>query len=60
MDIGETIMPFGKYRGKRVEDIPRSYMEYFLEQEEFEDNNPELAEAFEYVLEVRTRSYINF
>ena len=31
------IFPFGKFKGKPIEDIPKSYLEYMLEQNWFCD-----------------------
>lgn len=29
-DGGEIVMPFGRYRGKRVKDLPIDYLEYHV------------------------------
>lgn len=36
------IMPFGKYKGKLMKDVPKSYGIWLIEQEGFEDKNPDL------------------
>jgi len=46
----DTIMKWGKYAGKRLGDIPDSYLRWFLSQE-WCDNEPELVEYANQCLE---------
>lgn len=38
-----TIMPFGVYKGKDIEDVPNSYFEWLLGQDWFNDKFPGLS-----------------
>ena len=53
----EFIMPFGKHKGEPLTDIPRSYLEWILEQEGGIMDNNDFMDAIEYELAVRDRSY---
>ena len=55
-----TAMPFGLHMGKEITDIPRSYLNFLLEQDWFEEKFPDLFNEIEEELEIRTRSYIDF
>jgi uncharacterized protein (DUF3820 family) len=39
------VLPFGKYKGEGIEDIPDSYLEFLLEQSWMEEKFPEGLEA---------------
>jgi len=57
----EFYMPWGKYQGTNIDDVPRSYLTWLLEQDWiYEDKHKELIEAIEEQLAIRDRSYISF
>lgn len=43
---GEYILPFGKYRGERLYDIPITYLDHILGWEELFDGTRKKIEAF--------------
>ena len=51
-------MPFGKYSGRHLSDIPRSYLEWLLEQDWLKKED--LIEAIENELAIWDRSYVDF
>jgi len=59
MSDQEYYMPWGKYRGENIDNVPRSYLEYLLEQE-WIDKHPKLEDAIEEQLEIRNRSHLEF
>lgn len=54
-----VIPHWSKYKGKAIGDVPRSYLEFLLEQS-WINKHPELEEAIEEDLEIRDRSHITF
>lgn len=57
----DIIMPFGKYKGKPLSDIPRNYLEdYLLGQEWFHNKFPDLKEQVKEQLTRRDRSHDTF
>lgn len=40
----ETEMPFGKYKGRKLQEVPASYLMWLNDQTDFARRNPELAE----------------
>ncbi len=42
-----TLMPFGKFKGKTVDELPNSYLNWLLEQDWFEKNFEDLYEVVE-------------
>jgi uncharacterized protein (DUF3820 family) len=50
------VIPFGKHKDEPVEDIPRSYLEWLLEQEWFCAREKEGVKAIETELEFRDRN----
>lgn len=57
MSEADIIMPIGRYKGKPLMNIKRKDLEWFLEQEWFEEQYPELYKDIEAHLERRDRSY---
>jgi uncharacterized protein (DUF3820 family) len=55
----EYAMPWGKYQGEQIQDVPRRYLNWLLEQD-WIDEHEELVEAIEDQLAVRDRSYSKF
>ena len=54
----DYIMPFGKYKNESINDIPRSYLNWLLEQDwVYEDKWKKLIEAIEDNITIRDRSY---
>lgn len=35
IDIANTVMPFGKYKGRRLIDVPEEYLLWFARKDEF-------------------------
>ncbi len=57
----EYIMPWGKHVGEAIDDVPRHYLEWLLEQNWIEKpRHQELYEAVEEQLAIRDRSHITF
>lgn len=55
------IIPFGKHRGREVEEVPSDYLRWLMEQEWFESERwEELYVEVEDELETRERSYAHF
>lgn len=48
---GSMIMPFGKYEGEAIEDIPSSYLRWLVES--LDDDKADLIEAAEAELQYR-------
>lgn len=57
---GEMRMPFGEHKGEQIMDIERSYLNWLLEQEWFEEKFSELHEHVKEHLVRRDRSYDTF
>jgi len=61
MSDQEYYMPWGKYRGENIDNVPRHYLEWLLEQEWIGDKkNESFVEAIEAQLAMRDRSHISF
>ena len=61
MPGGRVAMPFGKYRGQDVGEVPSGYFEWLLEQEWFEEPRwADLREEVENEMEIRDRSDAHF
>ena len=59
--MNEYYMPFGKHSGESLDNIPRSYLEWLLEQEwMYKKDKENLLEAIEEQLQMRDRSHITF
>lgn len=43
----ETLMPFGKYAGKKLEKVPASYLLWLADQKDFKEKNPQLSAYIE-------------
>lgn len=56
----DIIMPFGKYQGQQLMNIPRDYLEWLLEQSWFEEKYKKYKKYVEHQLERRDRSYDTF
>lgn len=55
----DYIMPWGKYIGELIDDVPRSYLNWLLEQPWIEEKrNEELLAAVEDQCAIRDRSHI--
>ena len=55
------LMPFGKHKGETIPDIPRSYLNWLLEQDWMYDQGKEkLVEQIEADCATRDRSYDNY
>jgi uncharacterized protein (DUF3820 family) len=50
---GLTWMPFGKYKGVRIRDIPSEYLQWIYSQEWFEDRFEKLHKETREILEAR-------
>lgn len=57
--IDFTMPHWSKYKGQDIGDVPRSYLEFLLEQG-WIDKHPKLIEAIEDNLSIRDRSHITF
>lgn len=58
--LNDFVMPWGKYKGDKIQDVPRKYLEYiieWIEENGLEDDNEDLLEAIEYTKKVRDRSH---
>jgi uncharacterized protein (DUF3820 family) len=53
MADGESIIPFGKYKGKTIEDIPSDYLDYLLSEEWFETKFKDLYEEVKQEMKFR-------
>lgn len=40
---GEDEMPFGKYKGEKLRDVPSGYLQWLIKQDGFKQRNPDLA-----------------
>ena len=68
VDLQEYTIKFGKYSGEDISNVPRKYLNWLLEELEYEDSffilsdkdKEELLEAIEEQLQIRDRSYIDF
>ena len=60
--VGEDyVMPWGKYVGESIDDVPRSYLEWLLEQKWMEESkHSELCTVIEEQFAMRDRSHITF
>ena len=47
------VMPFGKYKGEPVEDLPSSYIEWLLSETDVDKRNPRLAAELQAQLDAR-------
>lgn len=56
----EVIMPFGKFKDEMLMDIPRSYLEWCLEQDWFEEKYPKLYKSVVEQLERRDSSHDDY
>ena len=50
IEIANTIMPFGKYKGRRLIDLPEEYLLWFARKDEF----PKLGELMQITLLIKT------
>ena len=50
-----AIIPFGKYRGEEIEDIPSSYLRFLLNEEWFEERFEDLYDEVSDVYDYRDR-----
>lgn len=59
---GDYVMPeWSKYHGESIDNVPRSYLEFLLEQKWIEETrHQELCQAIEDQLAIRDRSHITF
>jgi len=48
-----SILPFGNYKGKDIEDIPTDYLKWLLETDWFDKKYPELVDEIETELKYR-------
>ena len=53
MSDGPTILHFGKFAGKDIEDVPSDYLKYLVGSDWFEPKYPKLMEPIEDELEFR-------
>jgi len=44
---GELVIPFGKFKGYSLAEVPNSYLRWCLEQDWFEEKYEDLVEPFE-------------
>lgn len=56
----DVMMPISKHRGKSIGELSRKDIEYFMDQEWFEEKYPKVYEAMEEELLVRERSKIDY
>ncbi len=53
MSEGTAVLPFGKYRGCTIGEVPDSYLNYLSETDWFEKKYPKLQEAINAEMEYR-------
>jgi uncharacterized protein (DUF3820 family) len=53
INIGKTIMPFGKYKGEYLDDMPTKYLMWLFETSSIEDRYPGLYKIIEKLLDER-------
>jgi len=53
-------MPFGKYQGKEIEDIPSDYLRWLMDQDWFGEKFEDLFEEVEDEWDIRERSHAHF
>jgi uncharacterized protein (DUF3820 family) len=53
------VLPFGKFKGKDIEDIPDSYLEWFIGEEDIVSKNKILCENIKKELKYRERFDLN-
>ena len=58
--IDDQHVPFGKYRGHAIGNVPSSYLRWCLEQDWFERKYEELIEPFEQELAWRDQFDVHF
>ena len=55
------IIPFGKHKGKEIEEIPSDYLRWLIDQDFIEEEkHAELYESIEEEIAIRERSYGHF
>ena len=52
VDIANTVMPFGKYKGRRLIDVPEEYLLWFARKDEFPAGH--LGELMQLTLLIKT------
>jgi uncharacterized protein (DUF3820 family) len=57
---GYSVIPFGKFKNKTIEDCPSSYLKWLAEQDFFEAKYLNLLKEIEQELEFRTRFDTHF
>ena len=49
-----SLMPFGRYQGDEVEEVPTDYLKWFINQDKIVEENPELADEIDRELQWRS------